>query len=295
MPATIASEERCDDIDRDSRRGVPVDRVVKGWMNSGDTLLMSKNPAKDFGEIASEYAFFEQHATQAQEDARAYQVHVATIKPADRIVNLLDFGCGSGTFTVRFLEHTGWPPERLRLTLVEPAESVRREAVARLARFTASPLVESSALPITLDRRFDIVLANHVFYYVPDLQGTLSQLVAALAPTGVLLVAIAARTNVLVEFSIAGFESLGGEMPYHTSEDIEIALHALNANYEKHPVPYELSFPDSDENRMRIIRFLLADHLARMPQRPLLEWFDQFSRAGRIEIHTQSDHYTLRP
>lgn len=47
-------------------------------------------------------------------------------------------------------------------------------------------------------------------------------------------------------------------------------------------VPYELSFPDSDENRMRIIRFLLADHLAQMPQQPLLERFDQFSRAGRM-------------
>jgi SAM-dependent methyltransferase len=256
---------------------------------------MSENPAKDFGEIASEYAFFEQHATEAKEDARAYQARIATIKPADGIVNFLDFGCGSGIFTERFLEHTGWPPERLRLTLVEPTESVRRKAVVRLARFTASPLVESSALPIAFDRRFDIVLANHVFYYVPDFQGTLSQLIAALAPTGVFLIAIAARTNVLCEFWIAGFKLLGREMPYHTSEDIEIALRALNTNYEKRQVPYELSFPDSDENRMRIIRFLLADHLTQIPQQLLLQRFDQFSHAGRIKIRTESDHYTLRP
>jgi SAM-dependent methyltransferase len=256
---------------------------------------MRENPASDFGEIASEYAFFEQHATEAQEDARAYQAHIATINPADGIVNFLDFGCGSGTFTARFLEHTGWPPERLRLTLVEPAESVRREAVVRLARFTASPLVASSALPIALDNRFDVALANHVFYYVPDLQGTLRQLIAAVAPTGILLIAIAARTNVLCEFSIAGFKLLGREMPYNTSEDIEIALRALNANYEKRQVPYKLSFPDSDENRMRIIRFLLANHLAQMPQQLLLERFDRFSHAGRIEIRTESDHYTLRP
>ena len=256
---------------------------------------MRNYPAKDFDEIASDFAFCQQHSTYLQEDARAYQEHVATIKPADRIVNLLDFGCGSGAFTVRFLEHTGWPPERLRLMLVEPAESVRREAVARLARFTASPLIESSALPITLDRRFDIVLANHVLYYVPDLQSTLSQLISALAPTGVFLAALDARTDVLDEFVVAGFKLLGREVPYNSSEDVEIALQALNANYEKHQVPYELSFPDSDENRMQVIRFLLADHLAQMPQQPFLEWFDQFSHAGRIEIHTQSDHYTLRP
>jgi SAM-dependent methyltransferase len=260
----------------------------------GDTLRMSNNPAKDFGEIASEYAFFEQHATEALEDARAYQAQIANIRPTDRVLNMLDFGCGSGTFTVRFLEHTGWQPEHLRLTLVEPAESVRREAVARLARFTASPLVESSALPTTLADRFDVVLANHVFYYVPNLESTLRQLIAVLAPTGVGLVAISARTNALREFLLAAFRRLGREIPYNTSEDIEVTLQALKANYEKYQVPYELSFPDSVDNRMRMIRFLLADHLAQMPQQPLLEWFDRFSDAGRIEIQTESDHYTLR-
>lgn len=249
---------------------------------------MSENPAKDFGEIASEYLLFEQHATEAQEDAGAYQAQVATITPADGIMNTLDFGCGSGTFTARFLEHTDWQPEHLRLTLVEPAESVRREAVTRLARFTASRLVESSALPIPLAERFDIVLANHVFYHVPDLEGTLRQLIGALTPTGAFLTAISARTNALRKWP------LGCKTPYNTSEDIKAALQALNANYETYQVPYELSFPDSVENRMRIIRFLLADHLAQLPQQPFVEWFDQFSHAGRIEIHFENDHYVLR-
>ncbi len=256
---------------------------------------MSRNPAKDFDEIAGEYAFFEQHATQAREDVRAYRADLSTVEPANGIVNFLDFGCGSGAFTVRFLEQSGWAPERLRLTLVEPAKSMRRQAADRLARFTVSPLIQSPGLPIALDRPFDVVLANHVFYYVPDLRGTLSQLIAALAPTGVLLIAISARTNALCELSVAGFRLLGGELPYHTSEDVETALQSLNANYGKRQVPYRLSFPDSNENRMRILRFMLADHLARMPRRPLVEWFDRFSGAGRIEIDTDSDHYTVRP
>jgi ubiquinone/menaquinone biosynthesis C-methylase UbiE len=255
---------------------------------------MGKNPEKDFDKIASEFAFLWQHVTGAQEKARAYEEHLATVKPADGIVNMLDFGCGSGAFAEQFLEHHGWPPEQLRLTLVDTAESMRHEAVARLARFTTSPLVESSALPLALDKRFDIVLANHVLYYVPDLEGALRQLIAALTPTGVFLVAIAARTNVLRELLTAAFELLGREVPYNTPDDIEIALHAVNANYETYQVPYELSFPDSVENRMHIIRFLVAEHLAQIPQQPLLEWFDQFSHAGRIEIRTKNDHYVLR-
>lgn len=255
---------------------------------------MTKNPAKDFGEIASDYIFFEQHATEAREDARAYQEQIATLKPAGQVIDMLDFGCGSGTFTARFVEQTGWPPERLRLALVEPAESVRRQAVDRLARFAASSPAQWSSLPVHLDRRFDVVLANHVFYYVPDLEGTIGRLIATLAPNGRLLAALTGQTNALVEFCIAGFQLVGREVPYNTSEDLEIALQAIDADYQKHTVPYELLFPDSAENRMRIIRFLFADHLAQMPQNPLLEWFDQFSHDGRIEIRAHSDHFTLR-
>jgi hypothetical protein len=55
-----------------------------------------------------------------------------------------------------------------------------------------------------------------------------------------------------------------------------------------------LTFPDSEENRVRIIRFLLADHLASMPLRPLLGLFDRHSQAGQIHIQTSSDHFTIR-
>ena len=100
---------------------------------------MSKNPEKDFGPIADDYAFFESHATEAEQDARAYLEHLGEIVPAEGTLRMLDFGCGSGTFTARFLKQAGWPPERLRLTLVEPVESARRQAVARLAGFTEAP------------------------------------------------------------------------------------------------------------------------------------------------------------
>lgn len=254
---------------------------------------MSTNAAKDFDSIADDYAFFEQHATEAQEDARAYLSEVAGLKPASGVTRMLDFGCGSGAFTMRFLELAGWPPERLRLTLVDPAVSVRRQAVARLTPYTAAPIVDSDELPAGLGGGFEVVLSNHALYYVTDLQATLSRLIEALAPTGVLLAATAARTNALIEFWIAGFKLLGREVPYNTSEDVERVLQALGTEYRKHRVPYELTFRDTEENRMRIIRFLLADHLAEMPLPPLLEMFDRYTRAGRIEIHTESDHFTL--
>lgn len=254
---------------------------------------MGTNAAKDFDTIADDYAFFERHATEAQEDARAYLSQVAGRDAAHGPIRMLDFGCGSGAFTMRFLDLVRWPPERLRLSLVDPAESVRRQAVARLAPFTVAPIADLNVLPANLDGRFEVVLSNHVLYYVTDLQVTLARLIHAVAPSGVLLAAAAARSNALIEFWIAGFKLLGRDVPYNTSEDVERVLQAMGANYRKHPVPFDLSFPDTEENRMRIIRFLLADHLAAMPLPPLMEIFDRYSRAGRIEMHTHSDHFTL--
>lgn len=256
---------------------------------------VNKNPARDFGPIADDYAFFEKHATEAIQDSRAYVERLAPIVPAQGAIRLLDFGCGSGTFTARFLEQANWSPPRLRLTLVEPVEAARRQAVARLTGFTQHAIVDSPQLPAGEAGRFDVMLSNHVLYYVPDLAKQLGGMIGALSETGAFMTAIAPRSNPLIEFWIRGFDLLGREFPYNLSEDVASALKELGAAYRKQPVPYELIFPDSEENRMRIIRFLLAEHLAAMPRRPLLELFDQHADGGWIKIRTECDHYTIRP
>jgi hypothetical protein len=92
--------------------------------------------------------------------ARAYGKRLAGIVPTEGVIRMLDFGCGSGSFTVRFLQQAGWPPARLLLMLIEPVESARRQAIARLAGYTEHPVVEAAALPGGAVARFDIILAN---------------------------------------------------------------------------------------------------------------------------------------
>jgi SAM-dependent methyltransferase len=256
--------------------------------------MSAKNPEKDFGPIADDYAFFERHATEAKEDALAHAKRLREVVPTDGMVRMLDFGCGSGKFTARLLKMAGWQPDQLRLTLVEPVEARRREAVARLAGFSTTPVADAAMLPAGLAESFNVVLANHVLYYVPGLREQLAKLIGAVAAGGIFTAAIASRTNALIEIWITGFGLLGREIPYYTSEDVERTLEELGAVYEKQHVAYELAFPDTEENRMRIICFLLADHLAHMPHRPLLELFDRHSRSGRIDIRTASDHFTVR-
>src|SRR5262245_14146 len=255
---------------------------------------MSKNPAKDFGPIADDYAFFETHATEAANDALAYVERLAGIIPTAGPIRLLDFGCGSGTFTARFLDRAGWSPARLRLTLIEPVDAARREARARTAGYCDYPAIDSATLPVATRSNFDVVLANHSLYYVPRLPGQLAGLIDALSPGGVFVTAIASRANALIEFWIAGFGLIGKEIPYNTSEDVEAALQQAGAVYETQQVPYALAFPDTEENRMHIFRFLLAEHLAEIPRRPLLDLFDRHSLSGQIRIETASDHFTVR-
>jgi trans-aconitate 2-methyltransferase len=256
---------------------------------------MSNNPAKDFDTIADDYVFFETHATEPENDARAYASQLKDFASSRSTINMLDFGCGSGNFTTRLLKLLNWPAERLELTLVEPADEVRKLAVERLTKFTDKPIADSAALPTGLAGKFDLVLANHVFYYVPDLKGHFRKLIDTLNPSGMFLTAIAGRSNLLIEFWLQGFALLGKEVPYHVSEDVDAALRAIGANYQKEVVPYELTFPDTKENRMKIIRFLLADHLAAMPLEPLMAIFDKHSRGGKIAMRTASDHYRVLP
>ena len=109
--------------------------------------------------------------------ALVYAEQLWEVVPCDRTVRMLDFGCGTGTFTARFIKKVGWQPDRLRLTLVEPVEAVRREAVARLAGMTAAPIVDTATFPVELAKSFDIVLANHCLYYVPGLREQMVKLV----------------------------------------------------------------------------------------------------------------------
>ena len=261
-------------------------------MHTGDTPM--KNASKDFAAIADDYGFFMAHSTEAENDVLDYQTYLERFVACDSVIRMLDFGCGAGDFTDRLLERIRWSPDRLQLTLVEPVANQRCQASERLKRFTTSPIEQGPELRATDVEGFDIILANHVFYYVTDLNATLAKLVGALHPDGLFLVAIAGRDNAMLRFCEKGFAYLGQPVPYWLAEDFEAALNKLGVSYTKEHSRYELIFPDSNRNRMKILRFLCADHLSSMPEQELLTLFDSFALNDRIEMHTHSMHFMIR-
>src|SRR4030095_10527789 len=160
---------------------------------------MSQTSSKPFGPIRDAYAFFQQHATETEEDVRAYLPHIHGVSMGDSPLRTLDFGCGDGGVTAALLGRARVPPERLQLALVEPDDVYRHQAVERLQPFTAQPGWAWPALPAHLHACFDLVMANHVLFYVPDLHDTLSALLRSLGRPSIFLAPMAGRANAMAQ------------------------------------------------------------------------------------------------
>jgi SAM-dependent methyltransferase len=256
-------------------------------------MLMSDTSRKHFGPIRDDYAFFQQHSTEAEEDLRAYEPHLHRLTIGDKPIRMLDFGCGDGGFTAALLSRSRFPQGQLWLSLVEPDTPSLQQAVDRLQVFTPHPVRAWPALPPHLNAGFELVLANHVLYYVPDLTGTLSALLRALATPGLFLTAMAGRVNAMAQYCLRCFDLIGKTFPFWTSEDCEVALGCLGAAYGTQPVDYELVFPDSAENRLRLGRFLIGSDYHAVPQQALLEGFDPYAHAGQVAMQLEHQHFIM--
>jgi trans-aconitate 2-methyltransferase len=252
------------------------------------------DPSKDFTPIQDEYDFFLSHSTVADADLDAYVERLRLFGPPAGPIRMLDFGCGPGSFTARFLERVGWRGDRLDLALVEPSSAYRRRAVERLAALTAGPVRAWGELPAESVRGLDLILSNHVLYYVPELEVALGRIFRTLGANGLFLTAIAGRDNAIVDFWFRGFPLIGRPVPYQTAEVVEAALSRLGRPFERREVRYDVGFPDTEENRLKILRFLFGEHLAILPRAEILAAFDRYAVAGRIEMHTGNRQYYVR-
>jgi len=73
---------------------------------------MTETTKKSFSEIRDDYAFFENHTTEFDQDLYHYQQTLAKFSPPEEPLKFLDFGCGTGVFTSRFIKlfHLFDPP-----------------------------------------------------------------------------------------------------------------------------------------------------------------------------------------
>jgi SAM-dependent methyltransferase len=248
---------------------------------------------QDFAPIRADYAFFEEHSTEAEEDVRAYLPHLQALSASVQSVRMLDLGGGEGRFSAQFLTALRIPAEHLQLSLVEPVEVYRQQAAERLHEFSTLPVRLWPAMPPDLHGCFDLVLANHSLYYVPDLDTTVSSLLRSLSSPGLFLCALAGQENLLIQFWNHCFGLIGKAVPYHTAEDLKSVLLKEGVAHRTEKVTYDLAFPDSEENRLHIMRFLLGGYFEAIPRAEMLAAFDRYRAAGRIAMCISHQHFII--
>jgi SAM-dependent methyltransferase len=178
--------------------------------------------------------------------------------------------------------------------MVESDATYRQQAVDRLQTFTPHPIQAWPQLPSYVLACFEIILANHVLYFVPDLEGALWAILRTLAAPGLFLTAMAGRANGLAQFCRRCFELIGKPFPFWTSEDLEAALASLGESSCTEDVHYELAFPDAEEHRLSMGRFLMGSDYDTVPRRAMLEGFDSYANAGKIVMPLMHKHFMVR-
>ncbi len=128
--------------------------------------------------------------------------------PLDAII--LELGCGPGIF---WLENKARIPSGWQITLSDFSPGMVREAKNNLNLFGADLYYASSnamAIPFA-NATFDVVIANHMLYHVPDRQTAFKEINRVLKPNGRLLAATNGKNHLreLDEITISCSPAVG--------------------------------------------------------------------------------------
>ena len=108
------------------------------------------------------------------------------LAPGDRV---LEVGCGPGML---WRSHADRLPDGCTITLTDFSPGMVEEAEAALGGRFSFRVADAQALPFG-DASFDLVVANHMLYHVPNLDRALSEFARVLAPSGRLIAATNGR------------------------------------------------------------------------------------------------------
>jgi SAM-dependent methyltransferase len=103
--------------------------------------------------------------------------------PLESAADVLEVGCGNGNLWDANRDRI---PSRLRLTLTDFSAGMVEEARARLGDVATYRVADVQELPFA-DASFDLVIANHMLFHVPDRRQALGELARVLRPGGVVI------------------------------------------------------------------------------------------------------------
>ena len=113
----------------------------------------------------------------------------------------LELGCGTGLF---WNENRHRLPGELVLTLTDISEGMLQSARTALQGISfESQIADAQSLPFA-DASFDLVIANHMLYHVPDIALSIQEIRRVLVPGGCLYAATNGIDNMREMFELTG-------------------------------------------------------------------------------------------
>jgi ubiquinone/menaquinone biosynthesis C-methylase UbiE len=165
--------------------------------------------------------------------------------PPDPVV--LEAGCGTGLF---WTENRHRLPEGLDLTLTDLSAGMLATAVSRLGDLPlASQIADVLQLPFP-DARFDVAIANHMLYHVPDIPRAVAELARVVRPGGVLIAATNGERHMGETHDLIG--TIRGQRPKReitkrfSLENGEAQLRPWFARVERRDFPNDLAVTEAE-------------------------------------------------
>jgi ubiquinone/menaquinone biosynthesis C-methylase UbiE len=124
---------------------------------------------------------------------------------------VLEAGCGTG---ILWSENRHRLPDGLDLTLTDISEGMLATTMSHLGDLaTVSQIVDIQQLPFP-DATFDVAIANHMLYHVPDIPLAISQLARVLKPGGLLIASTNGEQHMVETHDL--IETIQGQRPKRT-------------------------------------------------------------------------------
>ncbi len=114
---------------------------------------------------------------------------------------ILELGCGSAELWATNLQRV---PAGCEIILSDFSAGMARQAMGRLAHGShpsAFAVLDAQAIPFG-DRRFDVVIANHMLYHVPDRERALAEIRRVLRPGGYLYATTIGQAHLLELYAL---------------------------------------------------------------------------------------------
>ncbi len=250
---------------------------------------------KDFSSITNAYKFFKEHSTEYEANRHEIILKLEQSKLLERGISILDFGGGDGELLSDLYSKTDINKFDPKLYIFEPVENYQESAKSKLALVGYNNLVVLEKIDELPDATLDLILVNHVLYYVENLDQTISKLRSKLNENGQLWILMADENNSADQLWEVFFEKLGMKVPYFLTNDLRFILDDQSVQYlETREIKSTFFFKNSNENRSSLVRFLLGNYSERFNDETIKEAVSCYEEGSDIRLPLSDSLFAIR-